>query len=342
MNPVASDLYTMNLASSGRLKLRAKSLLAEGTPDEVFKACVLLHDAARIQRLALEALPACPAVTTLSSRVEECWCFVEGRDPPRAAEAWGHVLQAQEAVDAPTADAILSRLSPRFEASRRSFSRIIAASPTLLSIAEVGLGTDLSRTSRLRVRKELDAVLAQFPGAMNFWWMRYRLAEMDDKRQEAWSALERARLLAPDNSRLRAMSLVVAVWALPPIAAEQHITGVRGTLDQAAAEVCLMYALAEITLARGASRDETTLRWTRARDAADAGIARAGTPELRRNLKAIQLLLCDLLAGREPTMEILYRAGLGRVAAMEKPDANVVDLLNARGRHLKPELDHAA
>jgi len=342
MTAVVHDVYEMNLASSGRLKLRAKALLAEGTPDEVFRACVLLHDAARIQRLAVQALPACPPVTLLSSLVEECWCFVEGRDPLRAAETWGLLLLAREAVDAATAEAILSRLSPRFEAFRQEFARLGAASPTLRAMVEAGPASDPSRAARVRARKELGTVLARFPGAMNFWWMLYRLAEMEGNKAEAWDALSRARQLAPDNARLAAMSLVVAVWALPAAAAEQHLAGVRGTLDRAVAEVCLLYALAEIVLARVAAREEQVLRWERAREAAEAGLTRADTPELRSNLKATQLLLRELLAGREPTMEVLYRSGLGKAAALEKPDANVVDFLTTRSRHLNPELGHAA
>lgn len=56
----------------------------------------------------------------------------------------------------------------------------------------------------------------------------------------------------------------------------------------------------------------------------------------------MQLLLDELVAGREPTMEILYRAGLGEATAMEKPDANVVDFLTVRSRRLSPKLGHTA
>lgn len=324
----------MNLASSGKLKMRAKALLAEGTPDEVFRACVLLHEAARIQRRAVEALPACPPVTALSSLVEECWCFIEGRDPPLAAEAWGNLLRAKERIDAPTAEAVVERVTPRFEASQRAFSHAVASSPAIMTIAETGVVAGLSRAGRTKARKELSAVLARFPGTTNFWWMQYRLAELDDSKREAWAALSNARLLAPNNPRFLAMSLVVAAWALPPAAAEEHLKGVRGSLERAGAEVCLMYAHAEIALARVSSVEDEKLRLGRAREAADAGIAQAHTQAVRRNLTVVQLLLRELLAGREPTMQILYRAGLGGVASMENPDANVVDFLSARARRV--------
>ena len=51
MTSVEQDVYGANLASSGKLKLRAKALLARGTSDAVFDACVLLHEAARKETL---------------------------------------------------------------------------------------------------------------------------------------------------------------------------------------------------------------------------------------------------------------------------------------------------
>jgi hypothetical protein len=340
MNPVVHDVYELNLASSGKLKLRAKALLAEGTPDAVFRACVLLHEAARSQRRAVQALPTCPAVTLLSSRVEECWCFIEGRDPLRAAETWGELLQAWEGVETATAEALLSRLAPRFRTFQQEFARL--ATPTLVAMSDAGPGANLSRTESVKARKDLDTMLTRFPGAVNFWTMRCHLAEREKDKPGAWEALRRARQLEPGDPTLAALSLGLAPWALPPADAEQYLVGVWGTIERATADLCLMYALAEIVLARGAHHDEQALRWGRARVAAEAGRARANTLELRRSLTAVQFLLDELFAGREPTMEILYRAGLGKAAAMEKPDANVVDFLTARSRHLSPELVHAA
>jgi len=342
MNPVVHDVYELSLASSGKLKLRAKALLAEGTPDTVFRACVLLHEAARIQRRALQALPACPPVTLLSSRVEECWCFIEGRDPLRAAVTWGEMLQAWEGVEAATAEAILSRLAPRFRAFQQEFAHL--ATPRLIALSDAGPGASLSRTEAAKARKDLDALLARFPGAVNFWAMRCHLAEREQDKSGAWDALGRARQLDPSDPTLAALSLGLVPWALPPADAEQYLAGVRGTIEGAAADICFMYALAEVVLARGARPDERALRWGRARAAAEAGRARANSPGLRRYLTAVQLLLDELFAGREPTMEILYRAGLGEAAAMEKPDTNVVDFLTARARRVGPgaELREAA
>jgi hypothetical protein len=340
MNLVVHDVYELSLASSGKLKLRAKALLAEGTPDAVFRACILLHEAARIQRRAIGALPACPPVTLLSSRVEECWCFVEGRDPLRAAVTWGEMLRAWEGVEAATAEAIVSRLAPRFRAFQQEFARL--ATPRLIAMADAGPGAGLSRVEGAKARKDLDVMLARFPGAVNFWSMRCHLAEREGDKLGAWDALGRARQLDPGDPTLAALGLGLAPWALPPADAEQYLAGVRGTIEEAEADICLMYALAEIVLARRARQDERALRWGRARGAAEAGRARTTSLGLRRYLTAVQLLLDELVAGREPTMEILYKAGLGEAAAMEKPDANVVDFLTDRSRHLNPEVVRAA
>jgi tetratricopeptide (TPR) repeat protein len=327
-----SDVYELHLASSGKLKLRAKARLAEGTPEAIFEACVLLHEAARTERRALESLPSCPAATRLGASIEECWCFVEGRDPPRAAEAWGQVLRDRRDVDEATADAMLSRLGPRYERARLDFARAVSASPALLTMRDAGSVAAALPAARTAARKELALVLAAFPGTTSFWWMGYRLAEADGDKKAAWDALTRARRLSPSNPRFEAMSLIVAAWALPLGAAEEHISGVRGSLDRAGAEVCLMYAYAEINLARKSSAAGRAPRYRRAREAVEAGLAQATSEGLRRNLKATQLLLDDLLAGRQPTVRILYLAGLGELAAMTEPRANVVDVLTMRVR----------
>jgi len=344
MSQALHDVYGMNLAASGKLALRAKGRLAEGTPDAIFDACVLLHEAAHLQQLALAALPTCPAVTRLASLVEECWYLVEGRDPPRAGEVWGQLLHARAAVDAPTAAALLTRLAPRYEAAQRAFATAVQASPALVALATTGVPAGPSTTAVRAARRGIAAVLAKFPGATSFWWMRYRLAEGAGDRDDAWKALSRARQLAPYNPRFAAIALLVAVWALPRDDAEMHLAAVRGSLDHAPAEVCLTYAHAEIALAVKAPPKERVRRLERALTAAEAGSARANSEGLYRNLTAVRLLLRELRAGREPTLEILYLAGLGALAAQEPPTADVADLLATRVRRLaaEPEREVAA
>ena len=321
--------YALNLASSGKLKLRAKALLATGAPDDLFEAFELLHEAARIQEHATRALPNCPPATKLASLAEVCWCYVEGRDPPRAADAWGEVLSVRQGMDPRMAEAILSRLAPRFEASRREFASTVNSSPALLAMRDAGRLSSWSASERERARKELASVLAKFPGATGFWWMQYRLAEASENKEDAWEALSRARRLAPENQRFLAMSLIVATWALPRPEAERHIASIRGSFDRSGAEVCLMYAFSEIALARKASPEERRQRWQRGLDAAQSGLAQAESDGLRKNLKAAQLLLQELLAGRKPTLNILYLAGLSELAVATGPSVDVMKVLEA-------------
>jgi hypothetical protein len=329
---IVSDVYALHLASSGKLKLRAKARLAEGTREAIFEACVLLHEAARTERRAIDSIASCPAVTRLGASIEECWCLVEGLDPPRAAEVWGQVLRDRQGVEPKAAEAMLARLSPRYEGAHRAFAKAVSASTTLLAVRDASAAVTAAADVRARARKELAAVLEAFPGTTSFWWMSYRLAEADGDKKAAWEALTKARLLSPGNPRFEAMSLLVASWALPLAAADEHIARARGTFDTAGAEVCLMYACAEINLARKPPASEREARYRRAREAVEAGLAQATSEGLRRNLKAAQLLLDDLLAGRQPTLQILYLAGLGELAAMSEPRANVVDVLTTRVR----------
>ncbi len=329
---VVHDVYEVRLASSGKLKLRAKARLAEDTEESVFEACVLLHEAARLERRAIEALAPCPPATLLASLVEECWCLVEGLDPFGAAEAWGRILLAKKDVDPATAESMLERITPKFEAAQRAFSQAIASSPALLASRQSGAIVGGPRAQQQKARKEVSALLARFPGTSSFWWASYRLAEEAGDKAASWDALSRARQLAPDNRRFEAMSLLVATWALPRTAADQHLGTVRPSLERQGAEVCLMYALAELQLARKSPEAERRPRWKQASDAANSGLAQARTAELRTNLKAVQLLSAELLAGRKPTIDILYLAGLGGAAATAAPSANVIDLVMERGR----------
>src|SRR5262249_48685099 len=107
--------------------------------------------------------------------------------------------------------------------------------------------------------------------------------------------------------------------------ADEHLARIRGSFDTAGAAVCLMYALAELELAKKAEAPQD--RWQRALDAANAGLGQAPPDGLRRNLKATQLVLQALLAGKEPTLDILYLAGLGESAAAAPSAGNVVDLV---------------
>ena len=327
-----SEVYRASLAASGKLKLKAKARLADGAPYDVFEACVLLHETARMERRAVEALTLCPPETRLLASIEECWSLVEGLDPPEAGEAWGRILRERSEVDEGVARAMLLRLTPKYLDQQRAFAEDVNGSATMMRLRDAQRLVTTSATERKKARREVASLLATYPGTRSFWWMAYRLAEADDDKTGAWDALTKARRLAPDNPRFEAMSLLVGTWALSVQKADEHLARVRGRFESAGAEACLMYALAEMQLARRTRAAQRAIRWQRARAAAQAGLSQANSEGLHKNLRAAEMLTATLLAGDKPTVDILYRAGLTSLAVISRPRADVVELFTRSAR----------
>jgi hypothetical protein len=246
---------------------------------------------------------------------------------------------ARDGVPPQAADAIMSRIVQRFEDCKRELAGAYRSAPALQALHRARDFAALSPQLRAGARRDLAGFVKTFPGASSFWWMSYRLAEGDADKSAAWDALARARRLDPDNPRFEAMAVLVATWALPPAEAKRHVGAVAASVRDAAPEVCLMYALAEVSLARKASRAERTTRWSKARDAACLGIATATSAGLHSNLRAVQLLLDELLAGRAPTTDILFRAGFAEQDAMVDPNMDVIDFMTSRLRRTDPALE---
>ena len=93
-----------------------------------------------------------------------------------------------------------------------------------------------------------------------------------------------------------------------------------------------MYSLAEIGLARKSKGVEQRARWQRAVDSARSGLAQAPAMKWRKHLRVAELLADELLAGREPTMDIFYLAGLGELAASVQPKADIARVLESSAR----------
>jgi hypothetical protein len=322
----ALELYEVNLVSSSKLKLRATARLAEGTEESIFDACVLFHTAARFERRAVDALSPCPPATRLAGSIEDCWCLIEGRSPDAAAEVWSRILEEAQAVDAVTAEAMLSRLRPRYDAAIREFVQVFATHPTL---NRPGLVQDLvpaSRKERESALREVQAVLKVFPGVPEFWWASYRLSTAGEMPAQAWAAIARAQALVPDDARYRAMSLIAAAEALPPADADRHLAEAFANLQQSGAEVALMYAYSEILLAqkRAPGREK---RWARALRAVEEASSRTRSVWLLKNLRGVRLYLEAAMAKRKVDRDLLYHAGLGRLAATS--GKNPIDTLRA-------------
>jgi tetratricopeptide (TPR) repeat protein len=322
-----SDRYAQLLMTSSKHKMRATAKLAEATPAAIFEACVLLHEAARIERRALDELTSPSASTRLVAAIEECYCLIEGRDPPGAASAWELVVHERAQVDAATAAAMLARLEPKYHQALKGFQELLAKCKTLVANLRAGHSVSSSRDARAAELRDVKRVLRRFPGAAGFWWRRYRLEEADGSFGEAWAALSNARQLKPENPRYTAVSLILAVKALPLSEADAHVQQVRASLGAQGPEVCLMYAHAELELAES-TRDRS--RWQRAREAIELGLSQQPPPDLLKNLHATQLIVRSLLAGQEPTLDLLYEVGLGAEVAAAPPGGRVLDLVARR------------
>ncbi len=319
--------YVASLSTSGKLKMKAKALLALGEADERFEACVLLHEAARIERRAAVALPGSTAETRLRALVEECGCLVEGYDPMGAADAWSRIVREREHVDPATASAMLSRIEPRFTKAHVEFAK---AATTFKPFLRADRLVPESRQEQVAEGEVLARATERFPGVVVLWWATYRNAQARRQSKNAWNAITRAWRLRPESKKLEAFRLFVASWALTPQEADAVLAAARNRVDSAGPQVCLAYAFAELRLAQRAPAGdvEPSERWSRARAAARAGLAQAPEGMLWKYLRAIDMLVTALLEGNAPTVELLYAAGLSDLAVAAPPKADLVALLS--------------
>lgn len=320
--------YLMSLSTSGKLKMKAKALLAAGSADERFEASVLLHEAARTERRAVEALTSSSPATRLAALVEECGCLLDGYDPVGAARAWAQIVSERKQVDAPTAAALLSRLEPRFAKTHDAYAKAIA--PLMGFITSTKIVPETKR-DQVAAGEALARATERFPGVTGLWWATYRMAEARRDPKTAWEAITRARQLEPENKTFEAFRLFAASWALTPTKADAELARVSSRLDTLGSRACLMYALAELRLARrirGTRHADASERWCRARTAARTGLAQAPEGKERSHLRAVELLATSLIEGETPTVELLYLAGLSDVAMAAPRHVDMVELIS--------------
>jgi hypothetical protein len=128
---------------------------------------------------------------------------------------------------------------------------------------------------------------------------------------------------------LRQEELLLIPLHLAPKGAQRRLDAVYADIvhgTDATADVCFGFITAAMTLSRR-RRDRTKLLGM-ALDAASVGLGLPPRWPLDRNLfRAMQLIARDLLAGRTPGMDILYRCGLGVWAAGMEQDADPLDAL---------------
>jgi hypothetical protein len=306
---MTAERYPVGLGESGKLKLRATALLAEGGSARTFEAAVLLHDAARAEARALLTLEHPTPEVRLASAIEQCACFVEGLDPVLAARAWGHVLDAAGRVPEDVAAPMLSRLKPRYSRLESAFGGALRQAPL---VARHSASLELLRgRERQRYVREVGLLLARFPGTPWLWWASCRMEHVQGRPRAAWEAIQRACRLEPDNGHHDAVRLWLMPRVVPTKQVDAYLSESYSAIHRAAPEVCLVYALNEMERARREGALGTP-RLERAFEAVLQGRSRVqAETAVAQYLRAAQLLLSEQLKGGEPTIDLLYRAGLG-------------------------------
>jgi hypothetical protein len=296
------DTRRLVLKESGQLKLAAVALLAEGGKNARFEASVLYHAAARAERRALDATDQPTHSDRLRSAVEICGCLIDGLDPSAVFErAWGQVLDISAALPEAEALAIRSRLDPQLSAFLRKYQRSLKSAPSAASAMKQGRA--LERDA------DVSRLLEVFPGDPRFWASRALLLIRQGRSASAWDYIQRARRLDPEDTTFRQAELGIVVEARPKQAASILDAAYREIMLGGNADLCIGFVSGATKL--GAQQSERAW-FQRGFDIATLGMS---YPPLHSDdrawFNAFRLILRELLQGKKPGIDILYRAGLG-------------------------------
>jgi hypothetical protein len=251
----------------------------------------------------------------LANAIERCACLIEGFDAMAVFEiAWANVLVASSAVQERTAAAMRSRIDAKMSELVSRYQRVLAKTPAFKASIEAD---DPWRASR-SLDREIDRFLKVFPGDARVWSVRsWHYLQAGDI-TAAWESVQRARELMPEETTFVAIELDLLPKHLSFARAEAQLDGIysqieRGDTD---ADICFGFVSAAMQLAHKGRHRDKLLR--QALDAAMAGFRAAPQPNDRKVFRVMELSLRVMLAGRKPTVEILYRCGLGSLATAAK------------------------
>jgi hypothetical protein len=335
------DPYHLALGDSTRLKLRASAMLAEGASGAEYQAALLFHEAARAEARALAALPAPSAETRLRSAIERCGCLVDGRDPSAVIEvAWPEVLTIADEVPAPLARSLRSRIDEAIAGFLREYRVAITAAPDLLSRIQ-SPGTFSARAAR-----QLEQLLRAFPGDPRLWTMKALNAVGDDDDVVAVDCARRARALLLDEAMVDGIEGLAPGIEVISVARSFAIAEAETSFDAGYTRVrfgspgsdfCFALIAAGLVLVER-SGEGTDRIWERIAEIAAKGSA---LPDVRTRpygpfFRAAKMIASESLAKRRPSLDILYRVGLG-AAASRSQSTNPVAILSAEmtGRVLR-------
>lgn len=307
------------LLEAGKLKLAAKARLAEGGATARHDAAVLFHAAARAERRTLLVMESPSPEARLANAIERCACLIEGLDAMAVLEvAWADVLVASSAVPQRTAAAMRRRIDASMLELVHRYQGVLARTPAFKAAIEAD---DPWRASRA-LDRDLDRFLKVFPGDARVWSIRSWHHHQAQDITAAWESILRARELMPEETAFVGMELELLPMLLPPARAEAQLDGIYAQIERgdANADICIGFVGAAVQLAKKHRHREKLLR--QALNAAIAGTRAADPlPSDRKIFRVFELSLGELLAGRKPTVEILYRCGLGSLAtATEQAD----------------------
>jgi hypothetical protein len=324
----------MALLEAGKLKLAAKATLAEGGPDARYEAAVLYHAAARAEQRALLALESPSPEARLASAIERCASLILGFDPSGVLDSgWGDVLVASAAVPQKTAAAMGARINEMMSTFLRRYQDARGKAPAVdaWTKARCPLGAPRS------VHRELDRFLKVFPGDALLWALRSSLYFDGGDVDTAWDSIHRALKLSPQEQSFIGWELRLVSKHLPRAQAEARLAGAYPEIErgEASADVCGGFICAAMDLAVKSARGAPLLGQA-LHAAMEAGRFSSPQSEDRRLYRAMELGLREMLAGRKPAITILYRCGLGRLAATMPPEADWMGIVSARTTQLRP------
>jgi hypothetical protein len=304
------------LLEAGKLKLAAKARLAEGGQAAPYEAAVLYHAAARAEQRTLLVMEAPSPETRLANAIERCACLIEGFDAMVVlAVAWADVLVASSAVPEKTAAAMRARIDAKMSEFVSRYQRVLAKTPAFKAWIEANGSWRPSRS----LDREIDRFLKVFPGDARVWSIRSWTHLQAGDITAAWEAVQRARELMPEETMFVVNQLDLVPKHLSADRAEAQLDGIYTQIERgdANADICFGFVGAAMQLAEKGRHRQKLLR--QALDAAIAGFRAAPKlPDDRKMFRAMELGLREMLAGRKPTIEILYRCGLGRLATAAK------------------------
>jgi hypothetical protein len=322
------------LLEAGKLKLAAKARLAEGGPEARYEAAVLYHAAARAEQRALLALESPSPEARLASAIERCASLILGFDASAVLDSgWADVLVTSAAVEEKTAAAMRARIEEMMSSFLLRYQDARGKAPALDAWTNAGCPPDAPRS----VHRELDRFLKLFPGEALLWALRSSLSFDGGDVDTAWDSIHRALELSPREQSFIGWELRLVSKRLPKAQAEARLAGAYPEIErgEASAEVYGGFIFAAMNLAPK-SKHRVELLGQALHAAMEAGRTTSPQSEVRRLYRAMELGLREIIAGRKPEISILYRCGLGRLAATMPQEADWMGIVSARTTQIRP------